>query len=230
MERGRFTALAALGGAVVLAGWGAFALSDIGSGSTDAMDIETGGTTVIEKTRSPSIPAALGDDAVVAPVASARMVDAALLSPFPTPVPSEPPVLAALRQGDSVERSQGETTSSVPPPTARAEAKPAIVVPRLDRDGNLTVAEIARIKASLNLTPDQERHWVPVEVELREIIRQLAARKITTKRSKTALGADEVQRLYWAAGPFLMSLREDQKQQVRQIARAMGLERVAALI
>ena len=226
MELGRFTALAALGGAVVLAGWGAFALTDIGSGSTDAMDIETGGTTVIEKTRSPSIPAALGDDAVVAPVVSAAMVDAVLLSPFPTPVPSEPPVLAALRQGDSVEKSQ---TSSVPPPTARAEAKPAIV-PRLDRDGNLTVAEIGRIKASLNLTPEQERHWVPVEVELREIIRQLAARKITTKRSKIALGADEVQRLYWAAGPFLMSLREDQKQQVRQIARAMGLERVAALI
>jgi hypothetical protein len=229
MALGRFAALAALGGSVVLAGWGAFALTGVGSDSTDAMDIEAGGTTVVEKTWSPSIADPIGNNGV-APVAPAAIVDATLLSPFPTPVPSAPPVLAAMSQGESVERSQSETTGSVPSPAARVEAKPAIVVPRLDREGNLTVAEIARIKASLNLTPDQERHWIPVEVELREIVRQLAARKISTRRSTVALGADEAQRLYWAAGPFLMSLREDQKQQVRQLARAMGLDRVAALI
>ena len=40
----------------------------------------------------------------------------------------------------------------------------------------------------------------------------------------------EVQKLIWAAMPLLMRLREDQKSEVRKLARVIGLEQVAAQI
>jgi hypothetical protein len=47
---------------------------------------------------------------------------------------------------------------------------------------------------------------------------------------KPGLTAEAAQRLYWTAGPFIMSLRDDQKQEAKRLARAMGLEQVAALL
>ena len=40
----------------------------------------------------------------------------------------------------------------------------------------------------------------------------------------------EVQKLIWAAMPLLMRLREDQKSEVRKLARVIGLEQVASQI
>ena len=40
--------------------------------------------------------------------------------------------------------------------------------------------------------------------------------------------SDEVQQLKSAAFPLIMSMNDDQKQQVRNIAHVMGLERVAS--
>ena len=42
--------------------------------------------------------------------------------------------------------------------------------------------------------------------------------------------APEVQKLIWAAMPLLMRLREDQKSEVRKLARVIGLEQVASQI
>ena len=42
--------------------------------------------------------------------------------------------------------------------------------------------------------------------------------------------AEEVQQLKSAAMPLLFQLREDQKREVRQLARLIGLEKVAAAI
>ena len=42
--------------------------------------------------------------------------------------------------------------------------------------------------------------------------------------------AEEVQQLKSAAMPLLFQLREDQKREVRTLARLIGLEKVAALI
>jgi len=42
--------------------------------------------------------------------------------------------------------------------------------------------------------------------------------------------AEEVQQLKSAAMPLLFQLREDQKREVRQLARLIGLEKVASLI
>jgi hypothetical protein len=224
-----FAVLAALGGSVVLAG----AIGVVGLGSPDAMDADAGGVSVAAKA-PPAMPstAAMEQDAVAAaPVADAAMVDTSLLSPHPMLAPNNQPVRqAASRAPEPVPTSDAEVTASLRSSPALLEVKKAMIEPRLDRDGSLTVAHIAGIKASLRLSSDQEKYWVPVEAELREIARQLAAQKASGKKSKIALGADAAQRLYWAAGPLIMSLRDDQKQEARRLARAMGLEQVASLI
>jgi len=65
------------------------------------------------------------------------------------------------------------------------------------------------------------------------------ARKIHATRQATANAAgappidpdaEEVQQLKSAAMPLLFQLREDQKNEVRKLARIIGLEKVAAAI
>lgn len=100
---------------------------------------------------------------------------------------------------------------------------------RWENGGPLTPHEISRIRAALHLTADQEAGWKDVEAVLVEIGKQQVAAQKAGKARPT-LGADVTQKLYWAAGPLLMSLREDQKREIRRMARVMGLETVASLI
>ncbi len=44
------------------------------------------------------------------------------------------------------------------------------------------------------------------------------------------INSPEVQKLIWAAMPLLMRLRDDQKSEVRKLARVIGLEQVASQI
>ena len=89
------------------------------------------------------------------------------------------------------------------------------------------------IKERLKLSPDQESYWPGVEKALRAIARKLHS----TKQADPAAGmppldpdSDEVQQLKSAAMPLLFQLREDQKNEVRTLARIIGLERVASMI
>jgi hypothetical protein len=223
-----FAALAVLAGTVGLTGSYVAGLGDRGDG------VEPGPALAKGALLAP-LRRSVADDREVATVAvaNAAVVDAALLSPYPmaparqaAPSDGEPFQTAAIRSNQTMTQLSG-TPAAAPSAPGPTEARKALVEPRLD-DGMLTVAQIARIKASLHLTPDQERYWGAVENELREIARQLAAQKASGK--KVALDAVDAQRLYWAAGPLIMSLREDQKREVRRLARAMGLEQVASLI
>ncbi len=91
------------------------------------------------------------------------------------------------------------------------------------------MAQVARIKTNLRLTPDQEEYWRPVEQALLEIARDVASQK-NGGRNRVMISAEVSQRLYWTAGPLIMSLREDQRREARNLARSMGLEKVASLI
>lgn len=109
-------------------------------------------------------------------------------------------------------------------PAARPEAKP-------EKDaGAAMLSQVAKMKRTLRLTPDQEPQWAPVEAMLRDIARQQAQRKAAGTRTVGgfALTEDEMSRLSWTAAPLIFNLREDQKQEARQLARAMGLEQVAS--
>ena len=84
-------------------------------------------------------------------------------------------------------------------------------------------------------TLDAERH--ALETTLETALRAVA-RKIHAKRQADPNGAgipidpeaEEVQQLKSAAMPLLFQLREDQKNEVRSLARIIGLERVASMI
>jgi len=94
--------------------------------------------------------------------------------------------------------------------------------------------QIAGIKARLRLTSDQAEYWPAVETALRDVVRiHLRTDHMSHSRGGKAnidANSPEVQRLVWAAMPLLMRLREDQKREVRKLARVIGLESVASQI
>ena len=97
----------------------------------------------------------------------------------------------------------------------------------------LSDVQIAGIKDRLKLSSSQESYWPPVETALRAVARKIHAGR---QANPTASGvpidpeSEEVQQLKSAAMPLLFQLREDQKNEVRSLARIIGLEKVAAMI
>jgi hypothetical protein len=97
----------------------------------------------------------------------------------------------------------------------------------------LSDAQIAAIKARLKLSTEQQSYWPAVETALRAVARKIHE---TRQADPHATGAPidpeaaEVQQLKSAAMPLLFQLREDQKREVRALARLIGLEQVASQI
>jgi hypothetical protein len=118
-----------------------------------------------------------------------------------------------------------------PPPPAKPKvaARPA---PQKSY-AMLSDAQIAGIKERLRLSSSQEYDWPSVETALKAVARKLnAARQSNPSATAAQLDPDceEVQQLKSAAMPLLFQLREDQKDEVRKLARIIGLEKVAAAI
>jgi hypothetical protein len=95
----------------------------------------------------------------------------------------------------------------------------------------LSDVQIAGIKDRLKLSSSQESYWPAVESALRAVARKIHATKQTDPNAAPIdPDAEEVQQLKSAAMPLLFQLREDQKREVRTLARLIGLEKVAAMI
>lgn len=104
-------------------------------------------------------------------------------------------------------------------------------------DAELNI-KLARAKAALRLTPEQERHWPRVETALREIatkqgkVQEASAGGIVSRAyaraSDVVLGSSAMKRLESAARPLLDSLSESQKRVAVRMAHAMGLGDIAA--
>jgi hypothetical protein len=95
----------------------------------------------------------------------------------------------------------------------------------------LSDAQIAGIKDRLKLSSAQESYWPAVENALRAVARKIhATRQADPNGAPIDPDADEVQQLKSAAMPLLFQLREEQKREVRMLARLIGLEKVAAQI
>jgi len=97
----------------------------------------------------------------------------------------------------------------------------------------LSDVQIAGIKERLKLSSAQESYWPPVESALRAVARKIhAKRQVDPGATSVPIDPDseEVQQLKSAAMPLLFQLREDQKSEVRSLARIIGLEKVAAMI
>ena len=118
---------------------------------------------------------------------------------------------------------------TVAPAKTKAAAKPA---PQKTY-ALLSDIQIAGIKDRLKLSAAQQSYWPPVETALRAVARKIHAKR---QADPNAAGipidpeAEEVQQLKSAAMPLLFQLREDQKSEVRSLARIIGLEKVASMI
>ncbi len=121
-------------------------------------------------------------------------------------------------------------SSPVAPPKPKTVAKPQ---PQPQKYALLSDGQIAGIKDRLKLSASQESYWPPVESALRAVARKIhAGRQANPTASGVPIDPDsaEVQQLKSAAMPLLFQLREDQKSEVRSLARIIGLEKVAAMI
>lgn len=97
----------------------------------------------------------------------------------------------------------------------------------------LSDGQIAGIKDRLKLSSDQESYWPAVETALRAVAKKIhASRQTSTKPGAMPIDpdSDEVAQLKSAAMPLLWQLRDDQKDEVRKLARLLGMDRVASMI
>ena len=119
------------------------------------------------------------------------------------------------------------SAASLPKPKAVAKPQPQ------KNYALLSDVQIAGIKDRLKLSSSQESYWPPVESALRAVARKIhAGRQANPTASGVPIDPEsaEVQQLKSAAMPLLFQLREDQKSEVRSLARIIGLEKVAAMI
>jgi hypothetical protein len=155
-----------------------------------------------ERPADPVIASALQiPDAVPAP--------AAVVAPKPAAVAALPP----------------EKPKHLLPPPPPAPAPPA-------HSALLDDNQISGLKGRLRLSSDQVEYWPAVEAALRDVVRtQLrGAKHAVAGKINIDTDSPEVQKLIWAAMPLLMRLREDQKNEVRKLARVIGLDQVASQI
>jgi hypothetical protein len=128
-----------------------------------------------------------------------------------------------------------ETPKATDPVALPSAPKPKVVskpAPPLQKSyALLSDVQIAGIKDRLKLSSSQESYWPAVESALRAVARKIHATKQTDPNAAPIdPDAEEVQQLKSAAMPLLFQLREDQKREVRTLARLIGLEKVAAMI
>ena len=138
--------------------------------------------------------------------------------PAPAPLAAEPKQSAVPVPQD---KPNDKPKRLPPPPAAPASS------------GLLDDGQINGLKGRLRLTSDQAGYWPAVEAALRDVARTHLRGSLKQNqggRANIDVNSPEVQKLIWAAMPLLMRLREDQKSEVRKLARVIGLEQVASQI
>jgi hypothetical protein len=143
---------------------------------------------------------------------------AAVAAAAPAEAPAAEPKHAAL----ALAPMPHERPKLLPPPPAPPKAS-----------GLLDDNQIAGLKGRLHLTSDQIEYWPAVEDALRDVVRtqlRFAPKQGHGGKVNIDVNSPEVQKLIFAAVPLLMRLREDQKREVRKLARVIGLEQVASQI
>jgi hypothetical protein len=194
-----------------------------------------------------SVPAARADmaSAIVKPVANRETKQDKLAVTRLALASFDPPQTASLSEplrqayasaapGDieipGVAAPSPEAPAQAAPPKPKLAARPA---PQKTYT-LLSDEQIATIKDRLRLSSDQEYYWPAVETALRAVARKIHASRHGDQHPTGVPPIDpdaaEVQQLKSAAMPLLFQLREDQKQEVRSLARLIGLEKVAAQI
>ncbi|HZO44423.1 MAG TPA: hypothetical protein VFB68_00935 [Xanthobacteraceae bacterium] len=149
--------------------------------------------------------------------------------------PQRPEPVAEPVRPAAASASSGFQLASVDPNPEPAAMPKRMVKPAAPKPAVLfNDAQLASIKARLRLTPNQEAYWPQVESALRAISWKIATQSkgiVTGKQQAQMIdpNSPEVAKLKSAAFPLIMSMREEQKQEVRQLAHTMGLKQVATM-
>ncbi|MEK9279410.1 MULTISPECIES: hypothetical protein [unclassified Bradyrhizobium] len=121
-----------------------------------------------------------------------------------------------------------------PAHAVEAPAKPKVAKPQPQKAYSLlSDVQIAGIRDRLKLSSSQEYYWPSVETALRNVARKIQANKLSNPNAPGVPidpNCDEIAQLKSAAMPLLFQLRDDQKEEVRKLARIIGLEKVAQQI
>jgi hypothetical protein len=241
----RFIASVAVFGAatIILAGFSAFAMRSSRALPLDGDEPQIANRAVKSGRLGTLLPVGLGQNE------SARFVLASTpqgtdLERFYDTVTSAQPMLPATAYEQAAAPAATEPVAAAPaaatPEPKKPQAVAAVVAPEKPKrvappepSNMLDDGAIAGLKTRLRLTDDQIAYWPAVESALREVARtQLrhSGKQARTGKVNIDVNSPEVQNLVWAAMPLLMRLRADQKNEIRKMARIMGLEQVAAQI
>jgi hypothetical protein len=97
--------------------------------------------------------------------------------------------------------------------------------------------DIGHIRSVLQLTPEQEPYWPPVESALRDLARHQSSnesvgfvRRISHRVVSIVLNSAAIKRLAVAARPLIAKLTDDQKRAASGLAQEMGLGPVLAAL
>jgi hypothetical protein len=149
------------------------------------------------------------------------------------PVAAQVPMTATITAPAPVTASAPATESVAVPAPQPVKPKVASKPAPQKSYALLSDAQIAGIKDRLRLSSSQEYYWPSVETALRNVARKINAERLSHPHATAAQldpDCEEVQQLKSAAMPLLFQLRDDQKDEVRKLARIIGLEKVAASI
>jgi hypothetical protein len=139
-------------------------------------------------------------------------------------VPKQAP---SLRGGsEAIAPSAAAVVVRVPLPPKRPKQAEAAST------GLLNEAQLKGIKNRLRLTPQQAEQWPAVEDALREVAHRHFQGRIPkhSESRRFETNSAEVQRLIAVSVPFIRNLREDQKRDLRELVRMIGLGTVASYI
>ena len=153
----------------------------------------------------------------------------------PDPVIAATPSIPEPEPAPVIEPKESKSAAVAPAPLPHEKPKRLLPPPPpapSAQSGLLDDGQINGLKGRLRLTSDQVEYWPAVEAALRDVVRtQLrGTKRAQAGRINIDTNSPEVQKLIWAAVPLLMRLREDQKSEVRKLARVIGLEQVASQI
>ena len=238
----RFTASVAVFGAatVILAGFSAFAMRSSRALPLDGDEPQISNRAVKSSRLGSLLPAGLSHNEQASFVLASAPQGTDLERFFETVTAAQPMLpAAAYEQAAAAASATAEPAAATPEPkkpqavaALPAPEKPKRVAPP-EPSNMLDDGAIAGLKTRLRLTDDQIEYWPAVESALRDVARTQL--RHTSKQARAGkvnidVNSPEVQRLVWAAMPLLMRLRADQKNEIRKMARIMGLEQVAAQI
>jgi hypothetical protein len=183
----------------------------------------------------PAIPAEPSQQAAAAPSAGAISTAPLPTAPLPSAEHATEPLRQAYASPDQVDAADDHREADAPAAVAERPSKPKVAEKPAPQKSYalLSDAQIAGIKERLKLSPDQEYYWPSVENALRAVAHRIEAnRRANPHAGNMPIDPDspEVQELKSAAMPLLFGLREDQKREVRSLARLIGLEKVAEMI